>query len=143
MIKLRNLLAAAFVSALLALSLNGGPEASAAQFDAPIQVASLATPDDARLVDTKAAGDLTLAEYRELKKRVLKPGGGGGGKPGSSFKANPGGPLEFDACCDDCSKPGGCTGCNSGPEGLTCGIGLIAADCQVVQDKVTCVKKDN
>jgi hypothetical protein len=137
------LFAAAVVCALLALSFSGGKEVSAAQFDAPVQVAALATSTDTLLVDSKAADSLTLAEYRDLKKRVLKPGGGGGGgNPASSFKAVPGGPQEFDACCDSCGA-NGCTGCNSGPNGLNCGSGLIAADCQVVNDEVTCVKKDD
>lgn len=143
MLTLRNLFAAAVVCALLALSLNGGSDAAAAQFDTPVQVAAVAAPADTASAEIKSADTLTLAEYRELKKRVLKPGGGGGGKPANSFKATPGsGPLEFDACCDNCGA-GGCTGCNSGPNGLSCGNGLIAADCQVVNDKVTCVKKDD
>jgi hypothetical protein len=53
----------------------------------------------------------------------------------------PGGRQKYPACCESCPA-GGCTGCNSGPEGLSCGSGLIKANCQTVNNVVTCVKDD-
>ncbi|NIA67693.1 hypothetical protein HBA54_03740 [Pelagibius litoralis] len=49
----------------------------------------------------------------------------------------PPGEVEFPACCDSCDQ-NGCTGCNSGPEGLTCGSGLIKAECSISNNKVSC-----
>jgi hypothetical protein len=48
---------------------------------------------------------------------------------------------KYPACCDACPA-GGCTGCNSGPEGLNCGPGLIKATCQTVNNVVTCAKDE-
>ncbi|HIC81956.1 MAG TPA: hypothetical protein EYP07_13505 [Kiloniellaceae bacterium] len=133
---LRNLICAVLGCLFLALSMT----AQAEPLSADVSLQQLEPV--AAAVDL--AGFTVLAELENTKKRVLKrrsPPGGGGQAP-QSLKAPMSGELEFDACCDDCSQPGGCTGCNSGPEGLNCGLGLIAADCQVVNDVVTCVKKD-
>lgn len=59
----------------------------------------------------------------------------------SSLKAAPKGQQRFEACCDSCPA-GGCTGCNSGPSGLSCGSGLIKAKCQMVNNETTCVKDE-
>ena len=135
---LKNLFSTAIVCALLALSHSGhakGPDANTLM-QAP-------EPAVAASVQAKEPGTLTVAQVQQLQKRVIKGPAkpAGPGTSAQSIKATPGGPQEFDACCTSCG-PGGCTGCNSGPNGLNCGIGRIAADCQVVEDKVTCVKKD-
>ncbi|MEQ8356730.1 MAG: hypothetical protein RH942_14400 [Kiloniellaceae bacterium] len=53
------------------------------------------------------------------------------------LKAPPPGQTEFPACCDSCNS-NGCTGCNSGPEGLNCGTGLIKAECTVTNNEASC-----
>ena len=58
----------------------------------------------------------------------------------TSFTA-PASQPRYPACCEACPA-GGCTGCNSGPEGLNCGSGLIKAKCQTVNNVVTCVKDE-
>lgn len=58
----------------------------------------------------------------------------------ANIKAAPGGGKEFPACCKYC-PPSGCTSCNSGPEGLSCGSGLIRAECSMSNNQVNC-KKD-
>lgn len=136
---LRNLFAAAMILTLFAFSHSGyanGPNiAVGIQSQEP---AVTATASDSEPFS------LTVAQVQQLKKNVLKDPTRptGPGTPAQSFKVVPGGPQEFDACCTSCGK-NGCSGCNSGPNGLNCGTGLIAADCQVVEDKVTCVKKDD
>lgn len=67
------------------------------------------------------AVDVTQAQQRGTDLRVVPP-------PGE---------VEFPACCDSCGESG-CTGCNSGPEGLTCGSGLIKAECSISNNKVSC-----
>jgi len=59
----------------------------------------------------------------------------------SSLKSTPPGKQRFEACCESCPA-GGCTGCNSGPAGLSCGSGLIKAKCQMVNNETTCVKDE-
>ena len=54
----------------------------------------------------------------------------------------PPGRSEFPACCDSCND-NGCTGCNSGPQGLSCGSGLILAECGMKDNKVHCEEKDS
>ena len=53
----------------------------------------------------------------------------------------PPGRTEYPACCDSCDD-NGCTGCNSGPQGLNCGSGLIKAECSLKDNKVNCKEKD-
>jgi len=55
------------------------------------------------------------------------------------LKAPPPGQTEFPACCKWC-PPSGCTECNSGPEGLNCGPGLIKAECSMKDNVVHCEK---
>jgi len=57
------------------------------------------------------------------------------------LKAPPPGQTEFPACCEYCPS-GGCTGCNSGPQGLNCGPGLIKAECSLKDNVVHCKKED-
>ena len=54
----------------------------------------------------------------------------------------PPGRSEFPACCDSCND-NGCTGCNSEPPGLSCGSGLVLAECGMKDNKVHCEEKDN
>lgn len=134
---LRNLFATALVCALMALSFGTQAEEPTTLSIAQLQQASVSSS-----VQAKEPAPLTVAQVQQLKKKIIKGPTRPGGKGSQSFQSNPGGFQEFDACCDSCGE-GGCTGCNSGPAGLSCGSGLIAADCQVVNDKVTCVKKDD
>lgn len=50
---------------------------------------------------------------------------------------------KFEACCSACPA-GGCTGCNAHPNTphLSCGGGLIKANCQVVDNVATCIRPD-
>ncbi len=131
-----NLFAAAVVCALLALSHGAHAERPDAATIVQPQEAAAALPEQAR-----EPAALTVAQVQQLKKRILTdpppPRGPG------SFKATPGGEQAFEACCESCPA-GGCTGCNSYPNTphLSCGSGLIKANCQVVDDTVTCVKDD-
>jgi len=61
----------------------------------------------------------------------------------SSLKSVPPGEQRFEACCSACPA-GGCTGCNAYPNTphLNCGSGLIKANCQVVDNKATCIRDD-
>lgn len=61
----------------------------------------------------------------------------------SSIKNVPPGEQKFEACCSACPA-GGCTGCNAYPNTphLNCGSGLIKANCQVVDNKATCIRDD-
>jgi hypothetical protein len=54
----------------------------------------------------------------------------------------PPGRTEFPACCDSCND-NGCTGCNSGPQGLSCGKGLVLAECGLKDNKVNCKEKES
>ena len=58
------------------------------------------------------------------------------------LKPPPPGQTEFPACCESCPASG-CTGCNSGPPGLTCGSGLIKAECKVTNNEASCKKDDS
>lgn len=134
--KLWNLIAAAVVCALLALSHGAHAELPGA--------ATLVQPQEAAATlseQVREPAALTVAQLQQLKKRVLT-----GPQPprgANSFKANSDGEQAFEACCESCPA-GGCTGCNSYPDTphLNCGSGLIKANCQVVDDTVTCVKDD-
>lgn len=131
---LRNLFAAAMVCATLALSHGVQAEGPGTNTLLHSQEVALAAS-----VDVKEPAQITVAQVQQLKKRVLtdppRPEGP------QSFQAKPGGPQAFEACCTACPA-GGCTGCNSGPAGLSCGTGLIKATCQVVNDVSTCVKEE-
>ncbi|NIA67694.1 hypothetical protein HBA54_03745 [Pelagibius litoralis] len=100
------------------------------------QEAAVAAP-----VQVQEPAAITVAQVQQLKKRVLQDPPRPEGP--QSFQATPSGPPAFEACCDSCPA-GGCTGCNSYPgvPHLNCGSGLIKANCQVVDDTVTCVKDD-
>ncbi len=58
------------------------------------------------------------------------------------LKAPPPGQTEFPACCKWCPA-GGCTNCNSGPQGLNCGPGLIKAECSMKDNVVHCKKAES
>ncbi len=60
-------------------------------------------------------------------------------QPASSLKTAGPGETEFPACCDSCTG-NSCTGCNSGPQGLSCGKGLVLAECSLSDNKVSCKK---
>lgn len=62
----------------------------------------------------------------------------------STLKAAPRGEQKFEACCSACPA-GGCTGCNAYPDTphLNCSSGLIKANCQVVDNKATCIRDDD
>ena len=63
------------------------------------------------------------------------------GLSGPTTLTAPPGEKKFPACCEFCPA-GGRTGCNSGPQGLSCGSGLVLATCQMVNNVTTCVRDE-